>query len=65
MGRSGMRVDHKIINQHGRYLIGREREEIIYAIMRDMTYTYVDGVKVEIVSHTVFPNGEKVTRVKV
>ena len=58
-------MEHKVINQYSRYLNGRERDLVIDAVMRDADHVVIDGIRVEIVSHTVFQNGEKVTRVKV
>ena len=58
-------MTHTIKTKDGKYLDGKEREEIIFTIERDMTYTYIDGVKVEILSHKVDCDGNKETVIKV
>ncbi len=42
---------HVILNQLGKHIIDCNiRKEIVYAIDRDMVYTYYEGNKIEIVS---------------
>ncbi len=42
---------HEIKNQNGYHLIDEKiRDEIIYALDHDMTYTYFKGTRIDIVS---------------
>lgn len=42
---------HEIKNQHGKYIDDKNiREEIIFALEHDWTYTYYNEAKIEIVS---------------
>ena len=50
MGEREYKMIHEIKNQHGKHIIDEEiRDEIIYAIEKDMTYTYHDGIRIDIV----------------
>ena len=58
-------MSHTVKTQSGTYLDGKEREEIIFTTERDMTHTYINGEKVEILSHFVDEDGNKETVVRV
>ncbi len=46
-----MPTPHSIINQRDRHITDPKiRTEIIHAIDRDLTYTYFEGVKIDIMS---------------
>ena len=45
-------MSHSITTQNGKHIIDKKiRGEIIHALEHDVTYTYYDGIKIEIVSN--------------
>ena len=58
-------MTHSIINQNGKYIIGKDRDAVIDAVMRDVTLFEHKGHKIEIVSHTFDENGNKITNILV
>jgi len=59
-------MQHRVIREdNGHYLDGRYREAAIEAVMRDVTVIEIGGRTMEIISHTVDADGNKVTKVSV
>ena len=58
-------MTHSVINQNGKYIIGEEIDAVIDAVMRDVISFEYKGHKIEIVSHTVDENGNKITNILV
>lgn len=53
-----MLIPHTIINQLDRHITDTKiRDEIVYALDRDLSYTYFDGVKIDIVSDKKMKDG--------
>jgi len=59
-------MNHSVIREdNGNYLDGRYRDAVIDAVMRDVSVIEIGGRVIEIVSHTVDADGDKVTKVRV
>ena len=58
-------MTHTVKTDQGKYIDGKEKEEIIHTVNMDMEYTYINGEKVEILSHFVDEEGNKETVVRV
>ena len=59
-------MTHEIKNQFGNHIVEDDiRDEICFAIERDMTYTYYDEKRIDIVEHSVDHGGNKITVVEV
>jgi len=54
-----------VVNQWGRYLDGREREEVIHAHESGATALVIDGIHLEILGADSDGNGNTVIKVKV
>jgi len=59
-------MNHSVIRiDNGNYLDVRYRDAVIDAVMRDVSVIEIGCRVIEIVSHTVDPDGNKVTKVAV
>ena len=57
-------MTHAVVKENGRYLDGKYFEAVVDAVMRDLTIVEIEGHTIEIVSHKVDENGNKITKVK-
>jgi len=58
-------MTYTVVKENGRYLDGKERDEIIFAVEHDMDHTYIDGVRVDIKSVDITNVTNAVVKVKV